>query len=250
MSTTKYTGWQIIPTIQSKEILTELLEAKEYQRAVMIINDTGLSKTETVKLFQQKKPKHTFVFTLGDSYNLNSLLNEVCVTLGLPPYSTGTKNLKYLALRKITETLNEMGKEGSPVIIFDEAENAKIPTLKAVKEIYDAVIKNCSIVLIGTEQLIWQLNKKSNGQSVPQLRRRFKAGTRFITPFNKARDMKPFFELYIPKELDLQDLLIEICDNYGELHDYLDPVLRYCDKKNIPVTESIFRLYHKIPKRK
>lgn len=62
--------------------------------------------------------------------------------------------------------------------------------------------------------------------------------------------MKPFFDLHIPKELDLQDLLIELCDNYGELHDYLHRFLQHCDKKNLPVTEQNFRLYHKIPKTK
>ncbi|MEQ1677885.1 MAG: ATP-binding protein [Chitinophagaceae bacterium] len=251
MSNKKYNGWQNFPTIQFKEIISELADAKEEPKALMLIADTGLGKSNAIKAFTTKKPVNVFVFTLGDSYNLIMLLNEICTALGIPPYSIGTKNFKCLALRRISDKLNELGSEGrSPVIILDESENARIPVLKFSKELYDAVIENCSIVLIGTIQLIGQLNKKSQSQSIPQLRRRFKAGTRFITPFNKVKDMKPFFEAYIPDQPDVQDLLIQLCDNYGELHDYLHPFLVHCSKKNIEPTEAAFRLFHKIPKHK
>jgi DNA transposition AAA+ family ATPase len=248
MSNAKYNGWQNVQTLQSKEILTELIEAKEDCKALMLISDTGLGKTNTIKMFTKKMPHHTYVITIGDSYNLPSLLDDIMHKLGV--YKYFNKNGKHLRIGAITNRLIEIGAEGGkPILILDEAENAKIVMLKAFKEIYDAIIENCSIVLIGTDQLVQALNKKAYGQSIPQLRRRFKAGTRYITPFNKTRDMKPFFDAYIPKELDLQDLLIRLCDNYGELHDYLDPVLRHCAKKNIQITEQVFRLYHKIPKR-
>jgi DNA transposition AAA+ family ATPase len=244
----KYNGWQNFPTIQFKEIINELVEAKEEQKNLMIIADTGLGKSNAIKAFSAKNPKHTYVFTLGDSYNLMVLLNEVLAVFGLNTHLW--KNAKNKSLRKISEKLNEIADEGGhPIFILDEAENARVPVLKAIKEIYDAVAGKCSIVLIGTTQLIEQLNKKATGQSLPQLRRRFKAGTRYITQFNKAKDMKPFFETFIPQDKDLQDLLIQLCDNYGELHDYLHPFLTNCAKRNIQPTEANFRLYHKIPKR-
>jgi DNA transposition AAA+ family ATPase len=245
----KYNGWKNLPTSQSREILTELIEAKEDNRASMIIAGTGDGKTTAIRLFQAKKPKHTYVITIGDSYTLSNLLDEIMQILGV--YTRYGRNARHLRMRAIMDKLNEITADGGqPVIIIDEAENAKISMLKAFKQLYDAVIGNCAIVLIGTDQLINAMNKKANGQSIPQLRRRFKAGTRVITAFNKVRDLKPFFTEHIPDQLDLQDLLIQLCDNYGELHDYLDPFLRYCDKKNIKPSEDAFRLYHKIPKRK
>lgn len=245
----KYNGWQNFPTIQFKEIINELAEAKEEQKALMLIAETGLGKTNAIKRFHEKGGKHTYVFTLGDSYNLLTLLNEVLQVFGLNAHRW--KNAKNASLKKISQRLNEIADEGGkPIFILDEAENARIPVLKAVKELYDAIVGKCALVLIGTPQLIVQLNKKAHGQSVPQLRRRFKAGTRFIADFNKARDMKYFFESFIPGQEDLQDLLISICDNYGELHDYLDPFLRHCERKSIKPTEEAFRLYHKIPKTK
>jgi len=242
-----YTGWQDIPTLQSKEIISELMECKDHCRAAMIISETGLGKTNAIRLFKLAKPKHTYVITVGDTYTLTSMLQELMEKLGLVVY--GGKNSKYICLRDISKKLNELGQQGeTPLIIIDEAENSKINMLKACKQLYDAVIQNCSIVLIGTNQLITVMNKKSESQSIPQLRRRFKAGTRYISPINKARDFKPFFDLYIPGELDLQDLLMYCCDNYGELHDYLDPVLRYAAGKNESITEKLFRFFHKLPK--
>jgi type II secretory pathway predicted ATPase ExeA len=245
----KYPGWQNFPTVQFKEVIAELIEAKEEQRALMIIADTGLGKSNAIKAFQAKNPKHTYVFTLGDSYNLMTLLNEVLAVFGLTTHHW--KNAKNMSLKKISQKLQEIYAEGGkPVFILDEAENARIPVLKAVKELYDAIVGQCGLVLIGTPQLISQLHKKAHGQSLPQLRRRFKAGTRVITPFNKAKDMKLFFDHYLSGQEDIKDLLIELCDNYGELHDYLDPYLKHCDKKNIRPSEESFRLYHKIPKTK
>jgi DNA transposition AAA+ family ATPase len=244
----KYNSWQNFPTIQFKEIINELVEAKQEKKNLMIISSTGDGKTNAIKAFQAKNPKHTYVFTLGDSYSLRTLLSEVMAVFGLTTHHW--KDVKHRSLLMISKKLNEIAEEGGhPIFILDEAENARVPVLKAIKEIYDAVAGKCSIVMIGTNQLIEQLNKKATGQSLPQLRRRFKAGTRQITPFNKAKDMKLFFEAFIPNQKDLQDLLIQLCDNYGELHDYLHPFLTNCTKKNIEPTEAAFRFYHKIFKR-
>lgn len=243
----KYKGWQNFLTIQFKEIINELIEAKNEQKNMMLIANTGYGKSNAIKAFQAKNPKHTYVFTLGDSYSLRTLLTEIMAVFGLTMHQW--RDAKNRSLKLISNTLNSIAEEGgNPIFILDEAENARIPVLKAIKELYDALAGKCGIVLIGTDQLQAQLNKKATGQSIPQLRRRFKAGTRYITPFNKAKDMKPFFDAFIPGLHDLQDLLIEVCDNYGELHDYLDPFLRNCEKRNITASEEAFRLYHKIPK--
>ncbi len=249
--TYKYQGWKNVQTQQSREILTELIETKADARASMIISNTGDGKTTAIRLFKQKEPNHTYIFTLGDSYSLRSLLDEMHKALGIVgDYKYRHNDYRRHAMQRIAQRILEIAAEGeSPILIFDEAEHARIPVLKAFKELYDHIIMHCGIVLIGTHQLIQQLEKKSLGQSIPQLKRRFKAGTRFVTTFNKSKDMRPFFDLYV-KDLDLRDTLVNICDNYGELHDYLDPFLRHCDKKGIEPTDAAFRLYHKIPKTK
>lgn len=247
MKPTNYTGWEDLQTIQSKEILSELIESKNSRRASLIISDTGLGKSNTIKLFMKKYAENTFLITVGDSFSLNDIMDEMMRLFGLK--TLRGKNSRNFRMAHIKEYLKDK-KEEDMLIILDEAENLRQKALKAVKELYDSIIDHCSITLIGTDQIITMMDNKINGQSVPQLKRRFKAGTRFISPIKKSRDFKPFFDKYIPENKDLQDLLLSLADNYGELHDYLHPVLTYCSKKNLSVTEELFRYIHKIPSRK
>lgn len=247
-----YKGWKDIPTFQFKEITSELEAAKKHRRASLLISQTGGGKTHIIKMFHRESPDHTYVVTVGYSYKLIDVLDELVQQLGitLEFVKSERQNIR-MKLAAIAAKLRDIKKKGGkPVIIMDEAENLQPAVLKMIKELYDFIIHNCSIVLIGTDQILDSiLNRRNkNRQSVPQLWRRFKAGTRYITPINKARDFKPFFDLHIPAQLDIQDLLLELCDNYGELHDYLHPVLCYCAERQEPVSEKVFRYYHKLPK--
>lgn len=243
MNPKNYNGWENLPTIQSKEILSELIESKEECRASLLVSTTGLGKSNTIDIFMKKYSDNTIRITVGDSYRIEQLMKEIGQHLGLPVIRG--KNSHHVRMRLLKEYFKE-NRKGNYLIIIDEAENMSMKQLKAIKEIYDGIINHCSITLIGTEQILEMFDKRIGGQSVPQLKRRFKAGTRLITPIKKSRDFKPFFEKYIPNEKNLQDLLLSLCENYGELHDYLHPVLLKCKTRNVQVTEQIFRSHHKI----
>src|SRR5262249_41914078 len=148
---------------------------------------------------KSSRPSDTFVITIGDTFSLLILLQEILLALGVKPPSG--KNSKYSCLKYIIARLLEIKEEGGkPMIILDEAENSKLPMLKAYKQLYDHVHEKCALVLIGTDQLLFAIEKKSLTTSIPQLRRRLKAGTKLISPLNKARDFRPFFSLYVPDE--------------------------------------------------
>lgn len=245
-----YKGWKDVETIQLKEILHYLQDAKKHRKALLLVNNTGMGKSHVSKLFYKTIPDHTYVITVGYSYKLIDVLNELCKLLGvqLLEAKAHVQNVR-IKLEAIAAKLHDIRRKGGkPVIILDEAENLLPAVLKMIKELYDAIIRDCSIVLIGTEQILDSiLNRKNkNRQSVPQLWRRFKAGTKYIIPLNKARDFKAFFEMHIPQLPDLQDLLLELCDNYGELHDYLHPVLCYCAEKQTAISVKLFCRYHNI----
>lgn len=252
MTKKQYAGWINLQTIQSKEILSELMDAKNHQLAKLLISDTGLGKTNTIQLFKSKLPEYTYVITVGSSFKLIHVLDEILLALGIH-HATGKGTTAYEKLTLIEQKLTgiiKMDRKCKPMIVLDEAENLKPQTLAAIKELYDAIHDFCSIVLIGTEQILDSIlnRKQKNRQSVPQLWRRFKAGTRVITPLKKSRDFIPFFTQFIPDEKDLQDLLMELCENYGELHDYLHPFLVFCSDNNRGIDVDGFRLFHKIPK--
>ena len=246
-----YNGWQNLPTEQSKDIWYELKSAKQSQKALLLISDTGLGKSNTIKQFAIKNKAHTYTVVVGDSYKLSDVVDAILFELGVHQfeYRTGVRGKLSLIAKKLQEVKAISGK---PVIILDEAENLKPSVLKMIKELYDSVIEHSSIVMIGTAQILETIHnkRKRNRQSVPQLWRRFKAGVRYISPLEKARDFTPFFDLHIPDQENLKDLLMEMYDNYRELNNYLDPVLRYASDNGIEVTEELFRMIHNLPAKK
>jgi DNA transposition AAA+ family ATPase len=140
-------------------------------------------------MFHQVKPDHTYVITVGDSFKLIHVLDEILLCLGIH-HAAGKGYNAYDKLALIEEKFEQMTKADrkcKPMIVLDEAENLKPQTLKMIKELYDAIHNHCAIVLIGTEQILDAiLNRRNkNRQSVPQLWRRFKAGTRVITPLRR-----------------------------------------------------------------
>lgn len=244
----KYKEWQNnMQTFQSKEIISELSISKKHFRASLIISDTGGGKTNTVKLFKKTNPDHTYVVTVGQTYKLSDIIDELMMQFGI--YRPMSKNMLHRKLQYMQKYLESVRKNGGkPLIIIDEAENLKFTVLKVIKQLYDAIIGYCSITLIGTDAIIYTMTTRTRaGYSLPQLYRRFKAGIRYISDINKARDFMPFFKEYIPNNKDVQDILLQLCENYGELHDFLAPVLDYCNETGKELDATLFRHYHKLP---
>lgn len=245
----KYEGWIDMKTRQSKQLLKELVDAKKNRRALLIINDTGMGKTHTVETFAQVEKKYTYVVTVGYSFKLPHVIEAIMDLLGIDIPTGNRYSTTYERLQLIADELQRIHNSGgNPVIILDEAENLQPAVLKAIKELYDYVIKYCSIVLIGTSYIMESMlnTKKKNRMSVPQLYRRFKAGIRHIVPLHKAKDFVPFFEAHeVPT--DVQDVVLQLANNYGELHDYLHPYLQQCAELGQEPAAKTFRLYHSLP---
>ena len=132
-----------------------------------------------------------------------------------------------------------------PMIIFDEAEYMKQPALCALKELYDNLNKKCALVLIGTDQLIKNIERmrKRNKDGIPQLYRRIKFGIRVLPSIDTS--FKEFLNSIEDKEL--VKFLKSNCDNYGELHDALVPAMREADRIGEPLTEKLVRKVLNIP---
>jgi DNA transposition AAA+ family ATPase len=243
--------WKTITTPQFEEIIGALKAAKFSSNAAMIIAQTGNGKSHAVNSFCKKHSDHTFRITVSDLYRKEDIIGELAVLLGI---ETKDKEYRYQTIKvrldNIGKELIRLHSEGhKPQVIFDEAENMKITPLKMIKALYDLVKDKCSIVLIGTDQLLnsMYINKwKRNRNSLPQLYRRFKAGLKVLSPINKDKDYEPFFKLYnVPA--GLQRLLITISDNYGDFQDYLEPTIRECTEQAKPLTEEFFRIKFNMP---
>jgi len=85
--------------------------------------------------------------------------------------------------------------------------------------------------------------KRKDRGGVPQFYRRIKASIRYI---NAIADFKPFYEKYV-EDKSLRRLLTTLCENYGELHDYLEPAMREADDQGQSLNESFFRIMYNMP---
>lgn len=246
--------WKTILTRQFKEVISSLEDAKNKSTTAMIIAGSGLGKSHSVDIFCNKNSKHSYRITVSDLYRKEDIIDELSAMLGIVHVSNASywkaHNVKQ-RFDAICKALCQLHKEGvKPIVIFDEAENMKITPLKMIKAMYDIVKNKCSIVLIGTDQLLNNvyINKaKRNRHSLPQLYRRFKAGLKVVTPIDKDQDYIPFFDQYkIP--VGLQKLLKSICDNYGDFQDYLEPAIIEAQEAKKPLTEEFFRIKYNLPK--
>lgn len=235
--------WPLVLTKQFKDIIKHLEEAKNDAKARVIIGETGCGKTYTIKKFVKENPTATFVVTCHSSTTEKSLHDRIMKMLNIPCKGNSDERLD-----KISVELWRMSREGlNPVLILDEAENLKMGTFQSLKAIYDYLEDRCGIVLIGTGQLIDDLEKLkgSNKKGVPQFYSRFKTGIRYVRSIDPAY---PDFLKDRQLEESLKDLLRERAENYRELKNDLEPALREADRRRGPLTEDFFRMINNIPK--
>lgn len=230
----KPTFWQIEATNQLVKSLGILKDAKDYGETNIIIGETGSGKTQSLEVFARKNPTDTFVITVGSTDNLGDLIDKIIDKLKITVGKTKSKKI-----RDISKKLRNMEAAGhSPQIIFDEAEYMKQPALCSIKELYDHLNKHCSLVLVGTDQLLNNIDslRKKNKPGIPQFYRRIKFGIRYLPAVDRSFSL---FLKGLPK--DVVKLLRRICDNYGELHDVLVPVRREADRTGEDITAAFIK---------
>lgn len=234
------TYWEVKPTQQLTNSLSILQDGKDFGSTNLIIGETGCGKTQSLDLFLRKNPSDTFIVTVGSTDNLADLIDKVIDSLKITTGKTKSKKL-----RDVAKKLRSLKEDGfKPQIIFDEAEYMKQPALCSIKELYDHLHQHCSIVLVGTDQLLNNIDslRKKNKPGIPQFYRRIKFGIRQLP--NVDRSFGLFLD-GLPN--DVVKFLRRICDNYGELHDVLVPVRRESERTNEPITESFIKKVLNLP---
>lgn len=233
--------WPGMETPQYIEMVSCLENTMKYTKVTTLVCETGYGKTYITDLFVKKNPLNCIKVTVNSTYKLKDILLIICEKLGIKSHwSTAT------TLRAIIERFQDLSRQGEKMmIIIDESENMNLVHMKMLKGLYDGVKDYASIVLIGTDQLLTKLNKlrQKDAEGIPQLYRRLKAGIRII---NNQADFNMFFDK-LQVEKPLRKLLLSLCTNYAELHDYLEPVMKEADLEDVPVTEAYFRKYHNLP---
>ena len=238
---TQAVSWKFVQTTQALQMLTALEDAKAYGYTNLIIGETGSGKTYISDLFVRQNPKDNFKITVGSMDSISDLMDKICDALKIPAVTNKAKKIA-----SIIKELQEMRLNGrNPILIFDEAEYMKQPTLCNMKELHDHLNKKCGLVLIGTDQLLAKIEKmkRKNAPGMPQFYRRVKFGVRVLKAINTN-----FTEFLGGLDKGVQKFLQRECDNYGELHDVLLPAMREAERLGEPLTEDLVRKVLNMPK--
>lgn len=233
--------WTNQPTSQLTTIVASLSDAKEFGTTNLIIGETGSGKSHSIDLIQRKYPADTYIVKVGSTDNLSDLIDKIIDVLKITTAKTKSKKL-----RDVAQKLRSLKEDGlKPQLIFDEAEYMKQPALCSMKELHDYLVQYCSIVLVGTDQLLNNLNslRKKNKPGIPQFYRRIKFGIRQLPTIDRS------FKLFLNDEsTEVKKFLRSICDNYGELHDVLVPVRREAERTGAAINEQFIRTVLNLPK--
>ena len=241
---TKKEYWGFVETKEFVRIVDALQDAKKDGANGMIICETGNGKTFAVDKFVMAHPDGTIKLTVNSLTMIHDLIRMIMEKLKMP-----VNGSKAMRLANIIIALRDMKRKGgTPLLLIDEAENMNLKMLQMIKGLYDGVKDYAAIMLIGTPKLITMLDtlERRDADGIPQFRRRFKAGTRFITP--GANRFAPFYKKFGIDDKGLMRLLDSICGNYGELNGYLEKALREADLAGTKLTEEFFRLVWDMPK--
>ena len=241
--------WPTVATSQFKEIVVRLDTAKKGSMPCTLIGETGCGKSYAIEQFKKKNPRGTYVTICNDLFKPADLLDAIMDSIGIPTDQQPANPVK--KLKEINIFLSRRAAEGlKPILILDEAENMKIQPIKSIKSIYDTLIGTCAIVLIGTDELKRKMdklkNKKNPADGIPQFYRRF-----MVAHLHKLDSIDLSFRDFLLentfiKDRKLKSTLQALCNDYGSLHDYLEPAIREAERMKQPLTDEFFRSINKI----
>lgn len=233
--------WQKFETEQYLDIESAFVEAKSGATVKTVIGGTGTGKTFTAEDMKVKYPVGTFVMRCANDYNLRDFVRYIAETIGIKD----AENLSQTQARKAIEKRLKMLFDGGqrPILVFDEAENLKLPAWGRIKAIYDNVKGECAFMIMGTPNWYRKMKRQRDNERdiAPQVFRRFMSGlkTVFLSSVSDT-DVKD-----ICKEIGINDRYVvnKVCEevsNYGDLNDTLVTLQRSADAQGCKINRQLY----------
>lgn len=233
--------WQRFETEQYLDIESAFVEAKTGASVKTVIGGTGTGKTFTAEDMKVKYPVGTFVIRCANDYNLRDFVCYIAETIGIKDAENLSQTQARKAIEKRLKMLNDGGHR--PILVFDEAENLKLPAWGRIKAIYDNVKGECAFMIMGTPNWYRKMKRQRDNERdiVPQVFRRFMSGlkTVFLSSVSDT-DVKD-----ICKEIGINDRYVvnKVCDdvdNYGDLHDTILVLQRAADAQGCKINRQLY----------
>ena len=141
-------------TAIASDIITVADYAHTHRDIGVIYGDAGIGKTMTIEEYAKKNPMSVLI-TADVTSTVKTLLEDILAGLGCKSTAGNRSQAKRQLVKELRDT-NRM-------IIIDEAQHLKLPTLEAVRGIiYD--LCHCGVLLVGNENVY---NKMLGKQKAP-----------------------------------------------------------------------------------
>lgn len=168
------------------------IEAMTNHEQRIIDGPKGSGKSYAAEMFSKEYPKHTYYIRCATDMTAKQFMVEMAKVVGVNHYGSRYE----LRVRIAEKLLNE----ASPLLIIDEAENAKDAAFGSIKDLYDYknLYQSVGIVVIGANEFMEWLRKKAMARSpkcFPQFLSRFSAEPGRLNAMGK-KDIKEVSKLY------------------------------------------------------
>ena len=145
LKSTTPTEWAIVQTRDFKALNKYFNDAQEFSNVFAIVGEAGSGKTKAIEQYA-KSHENVYRLSCSEFWNKKYFLQELLQSMG--------RDFSGLTVSEMMqETINQILKKESPVLILDEADKLTDQVLYFFITLYNKLEDRCGIVMCATDHL-------------------------------------------------------------------------------------------------
>lgn len=205
-------GPDFVPTRTSKELMETLAYAQMLPEMAIITLDAGMGKTRTAREYCASRPHAHLVTMSPATKTVYGMMSEIAYCLDVLPASS----------RNVHRVVGQrLGRAPNSLLIIDEAQNLIDSAVDQARSLLD--LYKCGLVLMGNSEIYDRFDRKANGPSYAQIKRRIGRRMQRKSPY--ADDIKMFIDAWGVEDTGARNLLTGIGKKPGALGE-IDKTMR------------------------
>lgn len=138
------TGWNIAPTKNLKGITSLLTSAQDRNLSIAIAYNAGSGKSSAYRLYARTNPNVIYI-ECKNYWSKKSYVKNLLKALGHKPYGTTEEMIETF--------INQIKSLRSPILIIDQFDKLKDPSLDLFMDFYNDLEDHCAFVVSGVPAL-------------------------------------------------------------------------------------------------
>lgn len=234
--------WRLFETEQYLDIENGFMEAKTGATVKSVIGGTGTGKTMGIQRMKDKYPAATFIVTCANDFNMRDLIRFIAIEVGVAVGEDMSQSL----IRREVENKLKMWYEHDlkPIIVFDEAENLKLPAWGRIKALYDNLKGLCAFMVLGTPNWYRKIKNMSDTEKgiAPQVYSRFLSGNKtiFLSPVSSEDVADICQEIGITNQ-HIINRISKTAENYRDVNDTLVSLQRTAETQGREIDLELYK---------